>query len=136
MRKAKRHFAENFLCRNVINSGLRSFNREIADFNRQGHFALILFWRIVLSFLRFFLQVCFLFGAFRFFARKFSAHIFSLEFSEMVGFIGKSLENTTKSTLGFSEPLLEHNCYYVNRSINHENAGVYTVFHTLKQENT
>ena len=70
MRKAKRHFAENFLCRNVLNSGFRSFNREIADFNRQGHFTRILFWRIVLSFLRFFLQVCFLFGAFRFFCEK------------------------------------------------------------------
>lgn len=42
MRKAKRHFAENFLCRNVLNSGFRSFNREIADFNRQGHFTRIL----------------------------------------------------------------------------------------------
>ena len=78
MRKAKRHFAENFLCRNVLNSGFRSFNREIADFNRQGHFARILFWRIVLSFLRFFLQVCFLFGAFRFFLRENFPHIFSL----------------------------------------------------------
>lgn len=114
MRKAKRHFAENFLCRNVLNSGFRSFNREIADFNRQGHFTRILFWRIVLSFLRFFSASLFFIRSFSiFFARKFSAHIFSLEFSEMVGFIGKSLENTTKSTLGFSEPLLEHNCYYV-----------------------
>lgn len=113
MREAKRHFAENFLCRNVLNSGLRSFNREIADFNRQGHFALILFWRIVLSFCVFFCKSVFYSELFDFFARKFSAHIFSLEFSEMVGFIGKSLENTTKSTLGFSEPLLEHNCNYV-----------------------
>lgn len=113
MRKAKRHFAENFLCRNVLNSGFRSFNREIADFNRQGHFARILFWRIVLSFCGFFCKSVFYSELFDFFARKFSAHIFSLEFSKMVGFIGKSLENTTKSTLGFSEPLLEHNCYYV-----------------------
>lgn len=78
MRKAKRHFAENFLCRNVLNSGFRSFNREIADFNRQGHFALILFWRIVLSFFCvFFCKSVFYSELFDFLRENFP-HIFSL----------------------------------------------------------